>query len=149
MKFKKTVIAILIPLFFSGCCTLSVFPGGTYYCFEMNFKDSIKKGNYKEAFELLNTDGLELSTYDLQVSYDILNVLVNGRNIKKEDLYTYKTYKKYPNSIAWTMLSTKILIIYLDTGKLDKNAIETFEKYVPKHSKHNYFWLKALKNLRK
>ncbi len=96
---------------------------------------------------MLNPNRLEAAAYDLKISYDILNVLVNGNKVRKEDLFTYEAYKKHPHSIAWTMLSAKILIIYMDTGKLDQKTIKTFEKYVPKHSNHNYFWLKALKDL--
>ena len=147
MKLKKLLIILIIPVFFSGCCAYSIFPGGTYYCSQVDFKDLVKDARYKEAFNMLSPEGLNSASYDLKVSYDILNVLLNEEKIKKEDLFIYETFKKYPNSIAWTMLSAKILIIYLDTGKLDNQTIEDFEKYVPKHSKHNYFWLKALKDL--
>ena len=147
MSFKKIIIAILIPLYFSGCCALSIFPRGTYYCAQANFEDLVKDGRYRDAFKMLSSDGLESSAYDLQISYDILNVLVNGKKIRKEDLFIYKTYKKYPESIAWTMLSAKILIIYLDTGKIDEKTVNDFKIWVPKYSKHNYFWLKALQDL--
>ena len=147
MTLRKILIILIIPIFFSGCCAFSVFPGGTYYCAQADFKDLVKDGRYEEAFKMLNPDNLNSAAYDLQISYDILNVIVNGNKIKKEDLFTYKTYKKYPESIAWTMLSAKILIIYLDTGELDEQTIKDFERWVPKYSKHNYFWLKVLKDL--
>jgi len=147
MKLSKLIVIIIIPIFFSGCCAYKVFPGGKHYCNEIKFKDFVKDGEYIEAHRMFIPYGLELATYDYQISYDILNVLVYGKKIAKKDLLIYDTYKKYPDSIAWTMLAAKILVIYIDTGKIDKETVELFEKYVPKHSKHNYFWLKALKDL--
>ena len=148
MQIYKLLLILIIPIFFSACCAYSAFPGGSYQCAKEDFKGLVQDGRYEEAFKMIDPKGLKSSTYDSQISYDILNVLVNGKKVKKEDLYIYETYKKYPNSIAWTMLSAKILIIYMDTGKLDQETIAIFEKYVPKHSKHNYYWLKALNDLK-
>ena len=147
MQIHKLVLILIIPIFFSACCAYTIFPGGEYNCAKTDFQHLVKDRQYKKAFAMLNPKGLADATYDEQIAYDILNVLVNKEKVNKEDLFIYETYKTYPNSRAWTILSAKILIIYLDTGKLNKETIDIFEKYVPKHSKHNYFWLKALKDL--
>ena len=147
MKIYKQLLVLIIPIFLSACCAYTIFPGGGYLCAKTDFQYLVKERQYKKAFETLTSQGLENAPYDNQIAYDILNVLVNGKKVRKEDLFTYETYKNYPNSKAWTMLSAKILIIYLDTEQLDKETIDLFEKYVPQHSKHNYFWLNALKDL--
>lgn len=148
MKLVKFISILLISVFFSACCAYKIFPAGEYHCAQINFQNLVEDRKYEEAFKQLSPEGLESYTYGHKVSYDILNVLVNGRKIKKEELFIYKTFTKYPHSAAWTMLSAKILIIYLDTGKIDQETIELFEKYVPKNSKNNYFWINALKDLK-
>jgi len=145
----KTAIVLLLPLLLTGCCPYQLFPGGQHHCSNLDLEDLVKAGRYQEAFKQLDPKGLEDASYDYKVTYDILNVLVNGRSIRKEELYIYPTYQKYPESYAWTMLSAKVLLIYLETGKVDTKAIQDLEDFLKKYYPNRLFWIKALKDLDK
>ncbi|MCP3671659.1 MAG: hypothetical protein GY814_14765 [Gammaproteobacteria bacterium] len=111
----------------------------------MEFESLVEEGRYQEAFNQLDPKGLEDASYRYQAQYDILNVLIHGRKVKKEGLFTYQAFLKYPDSISWTILGCKVLVNYLDTGTVDTETLETMKKYNP----DKLLWLKPLQDLNK
>ncbi|WP_428738595.1 hypothetical protein [Sulfurimonas sp.] len=131
----------------SGCCLYSVFPSGDYHCSQVDFEDLVKSRHYQEAFDQLEKDSLIDSTYTNKVQYDILNVFLHGRTIKKNELLIYSSYLEYPNSNNWTMLSAKALIVYLDTGHINPKILQDLQTDFTYFSQDKAYWFDVIKHL--
>ncbi len=146
---KYITTSFLVLFFLSGCCAYKIIPGGDFHCAQIEFDTLVKEKNYKEAFSQINPEGIENSQYSYKIQYDILNVLVNGRSVKKEDLVTYKAFLKFPDSYSWSMLSAKVLVNYLETGNIDNDAIKELTRFLQNYNKDKLFWADAIKDIKK
>jgi hypothetical protein len=113
----------------------------------------VKSGEYSEAFSQLNKDEIVRVNFgSSMLKYDVLNVLVNKRSVKKEKLLFLERYKKYSESLAWTVKSFIALLEYLDTGNLSPTTVDWLEwcrTDMKKRSewKDQIFWIDAILTL--
>ncbi len=88
----------------------------------------MKDGKYEKAFSQLNKESIVFNNFgQSMLTYDILNVLVNKRSVKKEELLFSERYNLYPNSYAWTIRSFVALTEYLETGNLTSETVDILE----------------------
>jgi tetratricopeptide (TPR) repeat protein len=89
---------------------ISNYFGHLFYDIEM--RTLIKEKKFSEALLQMNPDGIMFSTIVQKTTYDLLNILVNKKSVKK--LLCEDTYKNYPKAFSYSMKICASLIKYRD-----------------------------------
>ncbi len=117
------------------------------YATEAQFKNLIADKKYEKALAFVNPNGLTKSSDSFNIiSYDILNVLVNKKNVK--NLYCSDELKKYPDAYAYSTLLCHLLSDYMKGGKMQKANLVRAEKYFKSNSAEVKFLFDAVKEIK-
>ena len=107
--------------------------------------NKIERGQFREALLDFNPQGLTDVDLPYKVVYDLLNVLVNKRKVKK--IFCRDSYNKYPHSYSYTIKICGILIIFVSTGKIDQKKMHDLEQYFKDTQRDEKYLLTAIKEL--
>jgi hypothetical protein len=117
------------------------------YATEAQFKNLIADKKYDKALAFVNPNGLKKTSDSFNIiSYDILNVLVNRKNVK--GLYCSDELKKYPDAYAYSTLLCHLLSDYMKGGKMQKANLARAEKYFKSNSAEVRFLFEAVKEIK-
>jgi len=118
-----------------------------HYQKTMQLEKLIKEKNYRDAIALLNPLAIaESNNYDMESTYDLLNVLTNGSKVSH--LLCSKTLKKYPNSFSYSVIICDNLTFYLKNKKLSTEKVQYLTKYFKEINQNKSYLLTALQDLK-
>lgn len=111
-------------------------------------KNLIEAKKYKEAFDLIDKQGIATLNIGYKIEHDLLNILVNKKKIKAEQLHCFEKFKKYPNDWSYPIILCSSLSEYLKKGRVSARNFKKLERYFKKRATNRKHLLIALKELK-
>lgn len=106
----------------------------------------IENQRYAEAFSMLDREGISKSDIQAKISYDTLAVAVIGK--KAAPLLCEDTFKKYPGSYSYSMITCDVLLDYLSSGKKDAARVQKLRDFFKAEKSSQKYLLSIVENLK-
>ena len=116
-----------------------------YYARLKQIERDIEQGKFTKAYLGFNPNGLEHTDIGTKTTYDLLNIIVNKKKVKK--LLCRPIYDKYPKAYSYSMKVCKILKKFRKEGKISPKYITNLENYFKSNHQDKKYVLKAVKHL--
>jgi hypothetical protein len=98
-----------------------------HYAQLSDIQDDIKNHEYPKALSAFNEQAIENASIDLKITYDLLNVLVNKKNVGK--LLCSPSLTKYPGSYSYGIMLCEVLSKFLRDGKVENKDFDKLNDY--------------------
>ena len=106
----------------------------------------VEKKRYAEAFSMLDRESTSKSDIQSKITYDVLAVSVIGK--KAAPLLCEETFKKYPKSYSYSMISCDMLLDYLATGSKNAAKLEKLREFFRTEKSSQKYLLSVLEDLK-
>jgi hypothetical protein len=106
----------------------------------------VEKKRYAEAFSMLDRESTSKSDIQSKITYDVLAVSVIGK--KAAPLLCEETFKKYPKSYSYSVISCDLLLYYLATGSKSAAKLEKLREFFRTEKSSQKYLLSILEDLK-
>lgn len=115
---------------------------------ERNLARQIRSGEYQKAFAMYNPEGVKQSDIGTKAIFDLVRVLVVGKDVSPESLLCHDSYQRYPNSHSYSMKICGILNEFLEKGEVSSSRLDDLEDFFQNNYRNLRYLHQAAKDLK-
>lgn len=108
----------------------------------------IDSGKYGKALAMMNPEGLKDSDIGTKTTYDLLRVLVVGRDLDPSGLFCSESYARFPNSYSYSMKICGAIHEYIKKGEVSSSRKNDLKAFFDENYQNKSYLLKAVHDLK-